>query len=134
LTQIHVPDKGLARSVTTLGVFYDRIYSAYYRYAFWDVVPLFEFFCLARILPYMTTSVEKQCIMEGLQKISEDIALLSEKVEEDELTLIGSLSSNEGENIFDEKARKTTVIVPALGPDMGELYADGQIKLLALNV
>jgi hypothetical protein len=134
LTQIHVPDKGLARSVTTLGVFYDRIYSAYYRYAFWDVVPLFEFFCLARILPYMTTLVEKQCIMAGLQRISEDIALLSEKIEEDELTLIGSLSSNEGANIFEEKDRKTTVIIPALGPDMGELYADGQIKLLALNV
>jgi hypothetical protein len=134
LTQIHVPDKGLARSVTTLGVFYDRIYSAYYRYAFWDVVPLFEFFCLVRILPYMTTSVEKQCIMAGLQRISEDITLLSEKIEEDELTLIGSLSSNEAANIFDEKDRKTTVIVPALGPDMGELYADGQIKLLALNV
>lgn len=72
--------------------------------------------------------------MAGLQRISEDIALLSEKIEEDELTLIGSLSSNEGANIFEEKDRKTTVIIPALGPDMGELYADGQIKLLALNV
>ena len=82
----------------------------------------------------MTTLVEKQCIMAGLQRISEDIALLSEKIEEDELTLIGSLSSNEGANIFEEKDRKATVIVPALAPDMGELYADGQIKLLALNV
>jgi hypothetical protein len=45
----------------------------------------------------------------------------------------GSSSSNEGANVFEHET-KTTVIVPALGPDMGELYADGQIKLLARNV
>jgi hypothetical protein len=119
--------------VTTLGVFYDRIYSAYYRYAFWDAVPLFEFFCLARILPYMTTRIEKQCIMTGLQRIAEDLGLPYTKVEEDALTRSTSSPSDGAENIF-ENENMTTVIVPALGPDMGEFYADGQIKLLALNV
>jgi hypothetical protein len=81
LTPIHIPGKNLARAVTTLGVFHDRIYSAYYRYAFWDAVPLFEFFCLARILPYITTSIEKHCVMAVMQRISQDIAFLSMKVE-----------------------------------------------------
>jgi hypothetical protein len=133
LTQIHIPGKSLARAVTTLGVFHDRIYSAYYRYAFWDAVPLFEFFCLARILPYITTSIEKHCVMAGMQRISQDIAFLSMKVEREDLALSGSLSSTEGENILEHET-KTTVIVPAMGPDMGELYKDGQIKLLARNV
>ncbi|KAE9371801.1 hypothetical protein N431DRAFT_467959 [Stipitochalara longipes BDJ] len=132
LTQIHIPDKALARAVTTLGIFYDRIYSAYYKYAFWDAVPLFEFFCLARILPYMTTSIEKQCILAGMQRISVDLATCSAKIDEDQLSMSESFSSNEAENIF-EADNKTTVIVPALGADMGEFYADGQIKLLALN-
>jgi len=119
--------------VTTLGAFNDRIYTAYYKYAFWDAVPLFEFFCLARILPYMTTTSEKQCVMAGLQRICDDLALASGKVEEEEVTMTESSSSDERENIFKEET-KTTVIVPALGPDMGEFYPEGQIKLLALNV
>jgi hypothetical protein len=133
LTQTVVPDKGLARVVTTLGAFYDRIYTAYYKYAFWDAVPLFEFFCLARILPYMTTTSEKQCVMAGLQKICDDLSLSSGKAEEEEITRSGGSSSNEEEIIF-EGEMKTTVIVPALGPDMGEFYPEGQIKLLAHNV
>ncbi len=133
LTQTEIPDKGLARVVTTLGAFYDRIYTAYYKYAFWDAVPLFEFFCLARILPYMTTASEKQCVVAGLQRICDDLALSSGKVEEEEGTMSESLSSEERDNIFEEEI-KTTVIVPALGPDMGEFYPEGQIKLLALNV
>jgi hypothetical protein len=80
----------------------------------------------------MTTSAEKQCVIVGLQRISDDVALFSAKAEED-LTLSGSSSSSDGEDVFSSFS-KTTVIVPALGPDMGEFYADGQIKLLTLNV
>jgi hypothetical protein len=79
----------------------------------------------------MTTSVEKQCIMAGLRRICED--LNSAKVIQEDLTKSQSSLSSEGENIFEDDT-KTTVIVPALGHDMGQLYTDGQIKLLALNV
>ena len=133
LTQIHIPDKGLARAVTTLGVFNDRIYSAYYKYAFWDAVPLFEFFCLARILPYMTTTIEKQCVLAGMKRICEDVGTYSTKNEEELASMSGSLSSSRAETLI-EVDKKTTVIVPALGADMGEFYVDGQIKLLAVNV
>jgi len=71
--------------------------------------------------------------MAGLQRICDDLALASGKVEEEEVTMTESSSSDERENIFKEET-KTTVIVPALGPDMGEFYPEGQIKLLALNV
>lgn len=133
LTQIHIPDKGLARAVTTLGVFDNRIYDAYYKYAFWDAVPLFEFFCLARILPYITTTIEKQCVLAGMQRIYEGHATYNTKNEEDLPSMSGSTSSMGAENVF-ETDKRTTVIVPALGSDMGEFYTDGQIKLLALNV
>jgi hypothetical protein len=118
--------------VTTLGVFYDQIYNAYYRYAFWDAVPLFEFFCLARILPYMTTEIEKQCIMAGLQKISEDLDLPCSRRASPTLPRSESSLSLEAEDIFENQL--TTVIVPALGTDMAESYTEGQVKLLAINV
>jgi hypothetical protein len=81
----------------------------------------------------MTTSVEKQCIITGLQKICDNITITPANSEGDDMAISGSLLSNEGRNTF-ENDSKTTVIVPASGPDMSELYADGQIKLLALNV
>ena len=81
----------------------------------------------------MTTASEKQCVVAGLQRICDDLALSSGKVEEEEGTMSESLSSEERDNNFEEEI-KTTVIVPALGPDMGEFYPEGQIKLLALNV
>jgi len=81
----------------------------------------------------MTTPIEKQCIMGGLQTIALDLGLPHTKDEEDGLSRSGSSTSGEGENIF-ETSTMTTVIVPALGMDMAELYSDGQIKLLASNV
>jgi hypothetical protein len=72
-------------------------------------------------------------VMAGLQRICDDLALGSGKVEEEEMAMSESSSFDERENILKDEIR-TTVIVPALGPDMGEFYPEGQIKLLALNV
>ena len=72
-------------------------------------------------------------MMAGLRRICDDLSLSSGKADEDVITMSGSSSSNEEEIIVEEEM-KTTVIVPALGPDMGEFYPEGQIKLLALNV
>lgn len=81
----------------------------------------------------MTTVSEKQCVMAGLQRICDELGLSSGKAEEEEMTMSESSSSDEREDIFEEEM-KTTVIVPALGHDMGEFYPERQIKLLARNV
>lgn len=96
-------------------------------------MPLFEFFCLARILPYMTTTIEKSCIIAGLQRIAEEIGLPYTKIDPIQSPSSEGSLSDEGENIL-ENEKMTTVIVPALGADMTDIYADGQIKLLAVNV
>lgn len=69
--------------------------------------------------------------MAGLQRIAEDIGLPCAKVEGGSST--GSGSSSNGEDVF-KSENMTTVIVPALGGGMAETYANGQIKLLAINV
>ena len=121
-TQTEISAKDTARVATTLESFNTRICSAYYNYKFWEAVPLFEFFTLARILPYMTQENEKQCIINGLCRIIEDLYQTRyPKVS----------SSNNGERKMEGSS---TVIVPALGCDMGRLYRDGEVKLLAKKV
>src|SRR5580700_4840919 len=75
LTQVDIPQGRRARATATLAFFYNRIYSAFEYYTFWEALPLFDFFCLARILPYMTLTKEKQCILNGLQRISDTFKL-----------------------------------------------------------
>lgn len=109
--------------VTALESFNNRIDFAYFKYAFWEALPLFEFFTLARILPYMTQINEKQCILNGLRRIIQDL---------DHQKTSDRTPPEDG---MDREAEvTTTVIIPALGNDMGKVYTDGQIKLLAMNV
>jgi len=108
--------------VTTLENFNKRIASAYFKYAFWEAVPLFEFFTLARILPYMTSDKEKQCILSGLRRV---VQSLDQKTSD---------STQHEDDVNRQAEGTTTVIIPALGNDMGKLYTDSQVKLLAMNV
>jgi hypothetical protein len=80
----------------------------------------------------MTTEIEKQCIMAGLQRISEDLDLPCSRRASPTLPRSESSLSLEAEDIFENQL--TTVIVPALGTDMAESYTEGQVKLLAINV
>ena len=89
--------------------------------------------CLARILPYMTNDREKHCILRGLQRIGEDLeSLLSQNT-----PLVESSSDSydsEPESLDAKRDDKTTVIIPALGSDLAQVFFDGQIKLLTVNV
>ena len=119
--------------MATLAFFYDRIRSDYEFYEFWEALALFEFMCLARILPYMTNEREKHCILHGLQRICEDLRSLSPE----HALLSGSYSDSydsEPESLDAESDDKTTVIVPALGQDLSQVFLEGQIKLLTVNV
>lgn len=127
LTQTNIPEDRHARATSMLTFYYEKIKAAYCDYAIWDLVPLFEFFCLARILPYMTEPKEKICILNGLARVYADLFSSSTPPSPtNELDL--SLPYN---TVAEDK---TTVIVPALGPAMEALYPGGQIKLLTLNV
>ncbi|MCJ1371088.1 hypothetical protein MMC20_002303 [Loxospora ochrophaea] len=120
-TQVDIPEKDLPRVVASLESFNKRIASSYFKYSFWEALPLFEFFTLARILPYMTQTIEKQCILNGLRRL---IQGLDEKTSD--ITQLADI-------VDDDVLGTTTVIIPALGNDMGNLYTDSQIKLLAMN-
>ena len=132
-TQVEIPDGKEARAVATLAFFYDKIRSDYEFYEFWEALALFEFMCLARILPYMTNDREKQCILHGLQRIGEDLKSLSSQNTPSVESSSDSYDS-EPESIDSIPNDKTTVIVPALGPDLAQVFVDGQIKLLTVNV
>ncbi|KAF2668333.1 hypothetical protein BT63DRAFT_440515 [Microthyrium microscopicum] len=130
LTQTTVPEDRRPRMVSLLSMYYEKVKAAYCDYALWDLVPLFEFFCLARILPYFTELKEKHCILNGLERIYND--------------LFGDLDSKRANELLEPRHvdlerpysphdRKVTVIVPALGPAMETQYASGSVKLLTLN-
>ena len=119
--------------MATLAFFYDKIRSDYEFYEFWEAVALFEFMCLARILPYMTHDREKRCILHGLQRISEDLRSLSPYASPSVESSSDSYDS-EPESLDRASNDKTTVIVPALGSDLAQVFFDGQIKLLTVNV
>ena len=119
--------------MATLAFFYDKIRSDYEFYEFWEAVALFEFMCLARILPYMTHEREKRCILHGLQRISEDLKFSSPHAS----PLVENSSDSydsEPESLDRSSKDKTTVIVPALGSDLSQVFFDGQVKLLTVNV
>ena len=119
--------------MTTLEFYHHQVRAAYYDYAFWDVLPLFEFFCLARILPYMTNLREKQCVVEGLRRVFGDVDI--SRGPSDSFAARSSDEINtDVTRLYEPSTERVSVIVPALGPDMGRIYADGQIKLLAINV
>lgn len=132
-TQVEIPDGKEARAVATLAFFHDKIRSDYEFYEFWEALALFEYMCLARILPYMTNDREKRCILHGLQRISEDLTSLSSR---NTLSVESSSDSYDSEPASPDAIPndKTTVIVPALGPDLAQFFFDGQIKLLTVNV
>lgn len=131
LTQTVVSEERRARMVSLLSMYYEKVKAAYCDYAFWDMVPLFEFFCLARILPYMTEDKEKVCVLNGLARIHNDLfgdseaKLANQLLEPRHADLGRPYSPNE---------HRVTVIVPALGPAMEQPYASGSAKLLTLNV
>ena len=116
-----------------MAFFYEKIRSDYEFYEFWEALALFEFMCLARILPYMTNDQEKHCILHGLRRIGEDLKALSSQ---NTLSVESSSDSydSEPESLDVKLNDKTTVIVPALGPDLAQVFFDGQIKLLTVNV
>lgn len=89
--------------------------------------------CLARILPYMTNDREKHCILHGLQRISEDLETLSSP-NTPALENSSDGYDSEPESLDKIPNDKTTVIVPALGPDLAQVFSEGQIKLLTVNV
>lgn len=132
-TQVEIPDGKEARAVATLAFFYDKIRSDYEFYEFWEALALFEFMCLARILPYMTNDREKHCILHGLQRIDEDLKSSSFQ---NTLSVESSSDSydSEPESPQPKPNDKTTVIVPALGSDLAQVFCDGQIKLMTVNV
>ena len=119
--------------MATLAFFYDKIRSDYEFYEFWEALALFEFMCLARILPYMTNDREKHCILHGLRRISEDLKSSSSQ---NTLPVDSSSDSFDSEpaSPHDKPDDRTTVIVPALGLDLVQVFCDGQIKLLTVNV
>ena len=132
-TQVEIPDGKEARAVATLAFFYDKIRSDYEFYEFWEALALFEFMCLARILPYMTNDREKHCILNGLQRISKD--LRSEpSLNAPSLESSSDSYDSEPESLCAKSNDRTTVIVPAQGPDLAQVFFDGQIKLLTVNV
>jgi hypothetical protein len=107
--------------VSLHSMYHERIKAAYSNYSFWEALPLFEFFCLARILPYMTNEREKECILNGLDRI------FNEVMRPKSIALY-----NGGSDFGDQQS--VTVIVPCLGSAMEEKYQSGCAKLLALNV
>ncbi len=132
ITQVAIPEPRRARAVATLLFFHERLRMDYESYAFWEAVPLFEFMCLARILPYMTHEKEKRCIMTGLQRVMEDLhGLASQRsLSADHLMLDVNVNSE-----LDLKADElVTLIIPAMGPDTTQIFPDGQIKPLTINV
>lgn len=132
-TQVDIPEWKQARAVATLSFFHERLCLDYESYAFWEAVPLFEFMCLARILPYMTNRREKECIMRGLQRVADDVRALA--LQSNELannSIVGF--DNTSESIEPPAEEQVTIIVPAMGPDSAQMFPDGQIKLLTLNV
>ena len=131
-TQVEVPHGKYARASATLGFFYERIRMDYEPYAFWEALPLFEFMCLARILPYMTTESEKRCIITGLETILNDLSLLQTQNHLSVDDVFPDCSSN-AESLSLPSDDKVTVIVPALGSDSRQIFPDGQIKLLTSN-
>ncbi|KAF2395651.1 hypothetical protein EJ06DRAFT_266508 [Trichodelitschia bisporula] len=132
LTQTSIPEHRRARCVSILAMYCEKVKAAYCEYAFWDIVPLFEFFCLARILPYMTEESEKNCIMNGLERIYD--SLFSGGIFPPQQYLaVTPVSRVNLDAPFTTKDRKVTVLVPALGRAMEEVYSSGAIKLLTLN-
>ncbi|KAK4996100.1 hypothetical protein LTR66_004214 [Elasticomyces elasticus] len=129
LTQTSIPGDRHGRAVAMLEFYHQKIESAYYDYAFWDAIPLFEYFCLARILPYLTTISEKECVLNGLERIYKGLFGASSMPCDGD---VAKSPANLNEPYF-ETASGATVIVSALGPDMEKAYPAGQIKLLALN-
>jgi hypothetical protein len=133
LTQTTIPESRRARAVSILAMYYEKVKAAYCDYAFWDMVPLFEYFCLARILPYMTTEAEKKCILTGLERIyygmfsGEDISVPANLPKTPTLSV-------DLDTPFVGQDRRVTVIIPALGRAMEEVYSSGSTKLLTLNV
>ncbi|GAM87620.1 hypothetical protein ANO11243_056470 [Dothideomycetidae sp. 11243] len=126
LTQVSVTLKERARVVTMLDSFHDKIMNAYYDYEIWEVLPLFEFFCLARILPYMTTEQEKVCILTGMTRICNDLGNTGPDMCDSPYFLPVSPTFSGDE--------KVTVIVPAMGAEMAQTHpATGQTKLLSLD-
>ena len=116
-----------------LALYHEKIKAAYSDYAFWDIVPLFEYFCLARILPYMTEESEKTCVLNGLQRVYVD--LFGHDLPETSEVLDVHANPTDLSLPYDEEVDgKVTVIVPALGPAMEAPYPGGQVKLLTLNV
>jgi hypothetical protein len=111
-------------------MFHEKIREGYSQYAFWEAVPLFEFFCLARILPYMTLHREKDCIIKGLARIYSDLYSLGWSPTSPTFGLDSGSPQSDPESL----EYKVTVIVPALGAAMDKVYASGAPKLLALNV
>ena len=81
----------------------------------------------------MTNDQEKHCILHGLRRIGEDLKALSSQ---NTLSVESSSDSydSEPESLDVKLNDKTTVIVPALGPDLAQVFFDGQIKLLTVNV
>lgn len=81
----------------------------------------------------MTNDREKQCILHGLRRIGED---LKSSDLQNTLSVESSSDSYESEPESPQAKPndKTTVIVPALGSDLAQVFSDGQIKLLTVNV
>lgn len=131
LTQVPVPVNQRGRAVAVLGYFHERLRAAYVDYAFWDVIPLFEFFCLARILPYMSEESEKRCVLSGMARVHDSLfsSPASSPTGPEAITVPADLDES-----YDMTSKTVTVIVPALGQDMEAMFPSGEVKLLTVNV
>jgi hypothetical protein len=135
LTQTNISEDKHVRAASVLASYHEQVKAAYCDYAFWDLVPLFEFFCLARILPYMTELSEKNCVLAGLGRVYADLFADSPSLLSAGQSIDVHVASIDLSQPYHPPARgTTTVIVPALGPAMEAPYPGGQIKLLTLNV
>jgi hypothetical protein len=92
-----------------------KITEAFSEYDFWSAMPLFEYFCLARILPYVTYTKEKDCVLKALSAVKTGLAIPA------------SIP-------LTQESQELTVIVPALGVEMSALYSNNSPKLLAPTV
>ncbi|PNS13754.1 DNA polymerase epsilon subunit B [Sphaceloma murrayae] len=126
LTQNDVHAEHCARIVTTLDLFYTRIRAAYCDYEMWELVPLFEFFCLARVLPYITNQHEKDCVLAGLSTVLKDLRCDSPQYQ------VCHTIADETEWIHGVDNKSVTMIIPAMGSQMAQRYGPRCIPKLLL--
>lgn len=161
-TQKNVKSNCIARVLNVFCLVESAVAAAFSDEKWWPLVDLFDLFCLARVLPYVTEVAEKECLLEAIRKWSASSTgeLASRNMSTPSLTPPSSsstpsssippsptsLSFIEGiqgpqaiivkntEYLPPKKRSQVTLIVTALGEECGEVYPDGNPKIFTIHV